>query len=260
MTNLGGPQPPPATPGDLAIALTSTPSPDSSTTAGAASLTLASGVVQSIQPGPPRTLTVTILGNPTPAAGVVYAPTYSPRTGDTVYMLVNGTDYTVLYGPPGAPPPAQVGEYKAFGGAVSDPAWLLADGSSFNGTTYWELAAFLGGTTLPDARGVAIMGAGVNGIVLGTRSALGSQPAHTHTSAAHLHGSGGPHTHTTEGFQNSNLTAGASGVNVVGGSATSGSTDPGNTASTTPGATGSTGSGTANVPPNLGANVYIRAY
>jgi hypothetical protein len=257
MSIFGGPQPPPATPSDLATALTSTPSPDSSTTPGTASLTIVSGVVQSIQPGPPRTLTVSIAGSPSAAAGVVYAPTYSPRSGDTVYMLANGTDYTVLYGPPGAPPPAQVGEYKAFAAAVTDPAWLLANGGSFDGVAYWELAAFLGGTTLPDARGVAIMGAGVNGVVLGTRNALGTIPSHVHTGAPHTHS----HSHAPSNGQSFVTYPGPGGGGLYSTTnlTTDASTDTDATAASA-GNTGSFGTGTANVPPNIGANVYIRAY
>jgi hypothetical protein len=57
----------------------------------------------------------------------------------------------------------QIGAFQDYAGSVvpnwlsfcTKPPFLNCDGSSFNGTTYPVLAAILGGTTLPDLRGVS---------------------------------------------------------------------------------------------------------
>lgn len=270
----GPPQPAGASASQLADAIAQTASPTAGGAAGIPASSNGYGTIVSTQPGSPfNTVTVTIGGATTPTPGVRYYVGYSPNVGDNVVLERVGSDVVVsgaLSSATGANGgPTFVGALLSSIVAISDPAWLLCDGSSFSGTTYPALAAALGGTTLPDARGVALMGAGVNGIVLGTRDSTGHLIAHTHTGAAHTH-TGAAHTHSHS--HQSSLGGGFAAVGsayaaVVGtGLQTAASTDtdatsttPGAGGSTTPGAGGSTGTGTANVPPNLGVNVYIRA-
>ncbi len=186
-----------------------------------------------------------------------------------------------------APPePIPIGAIFMFPVSVSLPGWLLCNGSSFSSASYPALYALLGGTTLPDLRGLAPMGAGANGIALGVSNANGQAPAHTHNDTGHTHGSAA-HSHSDSGHSHSHahgtnlggnfLTAGSS--NPIGGYASGSSkfaSDPStntnaqsgsaNIQSTTPGNTGTgyasltgSGSGTANIPPFLGVAFYIKA-
>jgi microcystin-dependent protein len=158
------------------------------------------------------------------------------------------------------------------GGMILSPGtlaapWLLCNGSTFSGATYPALQTFLGGTTLPDMRNLSPMGAGAT-VALGSTAGALTNPLTTAQLAAHTHGSGGghvhtgpAHTHTVSDVQNSNLTAGASGVNVPGGATQTGSSGTGNTGNTDPGPTASTGSGNSFsiLSPVIGVNWYIRA-
>lgn len=240
------------------------------------------GTVQTVNTGPPPSVTATVNGTAsvvTAQYGSAYASA-GPQMGDVVFGRTDGEgDYwvvdclaTTAVGPIAGLTPIGMAHPSPY--AISDPAWLLLNGGTFSSTTYPALYVINGSsTTLPDWRGVAPMGAGVNGIVLGTLDLSGGSEAHTHTGAAHthtgaahLHGSGGPHTHTTEGTVGAAAAAGSA-VGAPSGATSTGSTDPGNTASTTPGAGGSTtpgsggsyGTGTANIPPNIGVNWYVRA-
>lgn len=60
------------------------------------------GVVESIQAGPPQTLTLYLSGAPTTIAGVRYLASYAPTEGDTVLCRHYGTDLIVLGGTAGA--------------------------------------------------------------------------------------------------------------------------------------------------------------
>ncbi|MDE2096860.1 MAG: tail fiber protein [Patescibacteria group bacterium] len=88
------------------------------------------------------------LGSSTPGNYVCAPP------GQAVHVFCDGTDmhYVNL---------APVGTYLDLG-AAAVPAWITnctvppylnCDGTAFNGATYPQLAALLGGTTLPDLRG-----------------------------------------------------------------------------------------------------------
>lgn len=72
-----------------------------------------------------------------------------------------------------------VGVVVAYG-AFSDlpTGWLWCDGSSFSATTYPQLAALLGGTTLPNAEGRVVAGYGA---VVGFNGMFMTGGAYTHT-------------------------------------------------------------------------------
>ena len=199
---------------------------------------------------------------------------------------------------------------KTYSDGLSPTAWLLCDGSTFNATTYATLNSYLGSNTLPNLKGVAPMGAGANGVVLGTRDPNGESEAHVHAGAAHSHShshaglahthTGPSHTHTGPSHSHSHdhgpatgsiflqspgvggpsalLSAGATSFSgtttdtdaTAGGTGNTGSSGTGATGSTSPTTdtdassassanTGSYGSGSANMPPNLGVDFYIRS-
>lgn len=113
--------------------------------------------------------------------GSVAAPTYVPSPtigagGKTIGQLLR-----------------PVGEVTMWFGAKADiPAgWLALDGTTFSGTTYPDLAALLGSTTLPDMTDRFPIGAGTK--ALGTSGGAATKalvaanlPPHTHT-IAHTH-------------------------------------------------------------------------
>lgn len=277
------PQPAGASAADVAAAIVGTPTPATGTTPGVTPVGRQFGVVISNDGGTPPTATITMAGSSAHIPLIKFTTAYTPKPGDTCILdqvgsdvIINGALATGAAGPSGGPVP--VGCMLAFPAALTDPAWLLCNGGSFSAVTYPALNTFLGGTTLPDARGVALMGAGVNGIVLGTRNATGASAAHVHTGAAHTHTSAA-HAHS-HSHSHSHAPSGGGGFVVTGAldgpqagasfGASNATTDTDATVdatSTTPGPTGAAsaantgnyGSGTANVPPNLGVNVYIRA-
>lgn len=55
------------------------------------------GQILSTQAGPPRTVTVSIAGDPTPVAGVSFVSSYAPTVGDTVAIDFLGNDPVVVY-------------------------------------------------------------------------------------------------------------------------------------------------------------------
>lgn len=126
--------------------------------------------------------------------------------------------------------PVPVGAMLAFAVNSAPAGWLLCNGGTFSVAAYPMLNTYLGGNTLPNMQGVAPMGAGGNGVVLGTRDATGSVVSHTHV-LRQMDFSGG-----NVGVNNSPITY------------------TGNNATTT----GSTGGG-ANVPPNYGVAWFIKA-
>jgi hypothetical protein len=272
-------------------------------------------VVVSIQLGSPTTLTVQVSGSTVDVPAVRFATSYSPVVGQTVVCdNVNG-DLVVAYslnggaGANGGPVP--LGTLIALDYALSDPAWILCIGGTFSSVTYPDLYAARGNSNaIPDLRGVTLMGAGANGVTLGTRDPNGKSeahvhgsggshthtgPSHTHTGPSHSHShnhAGLTHSHshnhgpaTGTGFlsnqgsagavaatftgsdfpstltdtdattasptTDTDATTGGTGATGASGTAATGATDPGNTASY--------GSGTANVPPQYGVNVYMRA-
>jgi microcystin-dependent protein len=110
-------------------------------------------------------------------------------------------------------------------GAVPN-GWLLADGSAFDTTRYGQLAAYLGGGTLPDMTGRFVVGKdaatfnallATGGVETVTLSAAQSgSPAHGHpgstaaAEAAHTHSIA--HTHTvTAAQENAGVLAGPGG-------------------------------------------------
>ena len=276
------PQPSGASSSDVAAAISNAATPATGLAGGLTPVGMDWGVIVSIQA---FTVTITLAGSPTSIAGVAYMANYTPTVSDTVIVWHVGSDLVVAGGLTGSTSsPIPVGAMLPFPQAFTNPAWLLCNGASYSTVTYPALYAFLGVSTVPDMRGVTPMGAGVNGVVLGTLDTVGQQPAHahtgaahTHTGAAHVHGSGGPHSHshghayTNPASAGSNSVTGGTVAALVENAATTGvdatATDPGNTASTTPGASGSTtpgaggstGSGTANLPPQLGVDYFIRA-
>jgi microcystin-dependent protein len=265
------------------------------------------GTVAAVNAGPPPTVNVYLNNNstgaqPSTANKLSYMSDYNPVVGDAVLIFAGQaglqTSYVVMGtlsgasaggGSSGVP----IGAIQMFPVAITYANWLLCNGGTFSAVTYPVLNTLLGGNTLPNLQGVAPMGAGANGITLGTRNATGESEAHAHTGAAHTHtgaahvhthshGSGGPHSHSHNHSYNEPVSAGTpvvlgAGINALtisagvntGGDATA--TDPGpvnpDSTSTTPGAggpasaanTGPYGSGTANIPPNLGVAYYIKA-
>jgi microcystin-dependent protein len=73
-------------------------------------------------------------------------------------MVVDGALATSIAG--GTFGLVPIGASVPFHGSTVPTNWLLMDGSTFSGTTYPDLMASLGGTTLPDARGRMIAGTG----------------------------------------------------------------------------------------------------
>lgn len=242
------------------------------------------GTVASIATVAPNTVDV-YLGNstagvsPSAATGLPYLSGYNPVVGDAVCVLhgqgSSKTSYLVLGtvagassggGSAGVP----IGAIQMFPVTITYPNWLLCNGGTFSSATYPALYALLGSTTLPNLQGVAPMGAGANGITLGTRDASGHLIAHTHTGPSHTHtDSGHSHGHSHApasgtGFVNV-VASGASGIGAgvnITAESTTGTDSTNGTASLNnsgTGATGSTGSGSANVPPNYGVDYYIRA-
>lgn len=102
----------------------------------------------------------------------------APAVGSAVKVRVEGNVRTVAetYGPP-SPPAVPVGSIIDFVGPAAPEGWLVCDGSAFSAAAYPDLAAVLGGTTLPDARARFRVGAGTGHPLLGT----GGAAAHSHT-------------------------------------------------------------------------------
>lgn len=117
------------------------------------------------------------------------------------------------------PPSGTIVAYAGQGGAPA--GWLFCDGTTFSGTTYPDLQAALGSTTLPDLRGRVIVGVDpgwvrvTNGAAQNVGSAGGSDlavlPAHTHgidPDGAHAHNMraacGGSCANASDGFARGN--------------------------------------------------------
>jgi microcystin-dependent protein len=259
MANMPTYQPAGASSAEVAAAIATTTSPTAGLNPGIAPLARQYGIVTAFTPGTPPTLIITLAGSLAPISGIRFMVGYSPQAGDKVIVDSVGGDLIVsgaLSGGSGSSGgPVPVGAIMAFPVSIFDASWLLCDGSTFVAANYPLLNTLLGGNTLPNLQGVAPMGAGANGVSLGTRDANGHVLSHNHTSATHSHS----HSHST----NWDTAAGASldGIppgNLVGAGNTNTVVNTDAT-STTPGPTGSTGSGSANVPPNLGVAWYIRA-
>ena len=101
-----------------------------------------------------------------------------PAVGAVVKVRVEGNIRTVqeIYGPAAAPA-VPVGTIVDFIGATPPTGWLACNGATFSAATYPELAAVLGGTTLPDARGRFRVGASTTYPLKST----GGAAAHSHT-------------------------------------------------------------------------------
>lgn len=101
-----------------------------------------------------------------------------PAVGAVVKVRVEGNIRTVqeTYGPAAAPA-VPVGTIVDFIGATPPTGWLACNGATFSAATYPELAAVLGGTTLPDARGRFRVGASTTYPLKST----GGAAAHSHT-------------------------------------------------------------------------------
>lgn len=101
-----------------------------------------------------------------------------PAVGAVVKVRVEGNIRTVqeIYGPAAAPA-VPVGTIVDFIGATPPTGWLDCNGATFSAATYPELAAVLGGTTLPDARDRFRVGASTTYPLKST----GGAAAHSHT-------------------------------------------------------------------------------
>lgn len=255
------PQPAGASAADVAQAIATTSSPVPGLNPGIAPLGRQYGIVTAFTPGTPPTLVITLAGSLAPISGIRFMVSYSPQAGDKVIVDSVGGDLIVsgaLSGGSGASGgPVPVGAIMAFPVAIFDSSWLLCDGSTFTAASYPLLNTFLGGNTLPDMRGVAPMGSGVNSVSLGTRDTSGQQPSHNHTDSGHSHG----HSHGSSSGVDFGLTdatlGGASGSNRFYVSSHSSATASDSTSGSA--SIGNTGSGSANMPPHLGVAWYIRA-
>lgn len=236
-------------------------------------------VIQSIQLGSPTTLTLLVEGSTVPVPGIKFLSSYSPFVGATVVCDRVSGDLVVMGalsgGTGGATGgPVHLGMMLPSAAVVTDPAWLLCDGSTVaSHGSYPDLVALIG-ANLPDMRGVTPMGAGLNGIILGTRDPVGSSEIHTHT-ITHTHTMAHTHSHAHGPSSGGNFalssatttSAAGSGYLTVGGSASSTDTDAsassaGSTGASSAASTGNyppSGGITANVPPNVGVNWYMRA-
>ena len=159
------------------------------------------------------------------------------------------------------------GQIKMWPTNTPPPGWLILNGSTFSASTYPDLFALLGSTTLPDFRQrfpLGVAAAGTGSTLLGTGGTidhLHTQPTHVHTSAGHIHAVDPPITTSSAPSATSptNLIVGADvaadththTVDIP--SFNSGSTTPADT-----GASGGDNTGTAN-PPFLAIHFIIRA-
>jgi microcystin-dependent protein len=91
-----------------------------------------------------------------------------------------------------------VGTINAYAGTVAPEGWMFCDGSTFNGSTYPELQTVLGGTTLPDLRGVFLRGLD-NGRGVDTGRTIRSfqQDATARPNNSFTTNTTGAHSHTT---------------------------------------------------------------
>ncbi|MGB5988869.1 MAG: tail fiber protein, partial [Marinifilaceae bacterium] len=132
---------------------------------------------------PPRMTSVERNTISSPAIGLVVFDTNK----NNLYI------YTGIWSEVGIP----IGSIQAFMGTTIPDGWMLCDGSIFNGTTYSELQAVLGSTTLPDLRGVFLRGLDSGrGLDIGrTFRSLQTDAlkAHNHSGTTSVNGS---HTHT----------------------------------------------------------------
>jgi Phage Tail Collar Domain len=135
-------------------------------------------------------------------------------TGYAVYLLATA-DFMLALGTVVDPGSAAGGGSLPIGAiiqwptATAPPGFLSLDGSSFSSSTYPQLAAILGGTTLPDYRRRVPVGRGSGGFTVGSNDgqAEGSRDIrhHHHVTAAtdsqgsHQHGNAGAHSHGTVG-------------------------------------------------------------
>jgi microcystin-dependent protein len=122
-------------------------------------LTAVWGVVNTVTPGPPTTVTLTPQGASAPGPNQVpVMGNFDPIVGQTVLAVSVGTDLWVLNSATGTGS-ADVGLIGYF--TKTPPAnWLLCNGSTFSAVTYPALYAFLGTNVLPDLRNKFIVGAG----------------------------------------------------------------------------------------------------
>lgn len=118
---------------------------------------------------------------------------------------------------------SSVGDTKFWPGAIVPTNWLVMDGSAFSGSTWPLLAAFLGGTTLPDMRDRGPVGKS------GTKALLSTGGADTHTMTAaelaHTHSianvAGHTHSISNDGSHGHNF----SGATIISNTQTGGTAD-----------------------------------
>ena len=146
---------------------------------------------------------------------------------------------------------ATIGDIKMSYTGVEENGWLCMDGSAFSATAYPELAALLGGTTLPNWGGLLAIGATGAGIgaIGNATSALtltaANLPAHTHdvTLADHTHTfTSDPHTHDHDLGDG---VGGGTGVGVTTAESVTGTSDAGGSGTVT--STSAGGGAAANV-------------
>jgi microcystin-dependent protein len=181
---------------------------------------------------------------------------------------------------------APVGTIVAYWGVSAPAGWLLCNGGGFPAATYPDLAAHLGGTTLPNLKGRVPVGLdaaqtefdtlGETGGSKTVALSTGELASHGHVQDSHTHptSSDGSHTHGTSGFNNYVIERGAveaqripdagstsDGVYVTYTATIPASATHSHTATGTAATNQTTGSGTAhqNLPPYIAIIWIIKA-
>jgi hypothetical protein len=199
---------------------------------------------------------------------------YTPVVGDTVFVDNVGGDLVVV----DKFVNSSFGSVIPIGGCIwsivtiTDPSWLLCDGSTFSASAYPALNTLLGGDTLPNLVNYSPAGTGLVAAGSTTGSTTASTliahthggPSHTHTGPSHSHS----HNHGSSSggsfvVSGSGGSAFSSGSNYVQDTDTDTDATTGGTGATgsASGTTGSTGSGSSFSIQNpiLGGYWYLRA-
>lgn len=145
------------------------------------------GVVDAVNVSPP-TIDVTLGGLLIP--GLSYLGSYAPVIGDVVVVDLNGSDPLVIGNVTGtgtgSVSTSPVGSLLFFAKGISaESGYLPCNGGSFDAGDHPALAAYLGGTTLPDYRGCVLVMQDAAQTEFDTLGEMGGSKTST---ASHWHG------------------------------------------------------------------------